>query len=50
MTENRFQRNYFDAQLVARALKEPEFRRRLVEDLRGSFFALIDFLGTRISW
>ncbi|MCP4327609.1 MAG: NHLP leader peptide family natural product precursor [Alphaproteobacteria bacterium] len=37
MTENRFQRSRFDAQLVARARKDPDFRRRLVADPRGVY-------------
>lgn len=32
MTENRFERSRFDAELTARALKDPNFRRRLMEN------------------
>ena len=37
MPENSFQRNQFDAQLVARALKDQSFRDRLVQDPRGVY-------------
>ncbi|MCG8587372.1 MAG: NHLP leader peptide family RiPP precursor [Pirellulales bacterium] len=37
MAENTFQRNAFDAQLVARALKDGDFRERLIQDPRGIY-------------
>ena len=37
MAEERFQRHLFDAELVTRALKGPDFRRRLIEDPTGVY-------------
>lgn len=37
MVEDRFKRSCFDAQLVARALKDRSFRDRLVQDPRGVY-------------
>ncbi len=37
MTEDRIERSRFDADLVARALKDPEFRRRLLSDPKAVY-------------